>query len=323
MMHRRRGVATAGFAFASQLYNAWNFPNGHAAALFSSNLVTYNKKTRLPILEKHRRFKHSIIEIGRSYSNTITIHQHQKSHFRLFGSKSSTGIPGNIMIQDDQTSLLNIDQNRLHATITEIRKHLAASTSEGTNTRNSNEYETYDVSLYLVDDETMQEANHDSRKINKPTDILSFPFHDPVEPGVLEEPLIDASAYYNLGDILIDVPYVMRSRIDDQKYNEEMATGSVSQSDTGDRDKAQNDDDDDEEEDEDVMVNDDRGVSGAMSTVYDPELRINMLLVHGMLHLVGYDHEDDDDYELMVAKEEEILQILQRKGIITLPVSQP
>ena len=44
-----------------------------------------------------------------------------------------------------------------------------------------------------------------------------------------------------------------------------------------------------------------------MADISDPEQRIRMLLVHGMLHLVGYDHIDDDDYEEMIAREEEIL----------------
>ena len=47
-----------------------------------------------------------------------------------------------------------------------------------------------------------------------------------------------------------------------------------------------------------------------MANVYNAEKRIHMLMVHGMLHLVGFDHIEDDDYELMVAKEEEILQNL-------------
>ena len=55
---------------------------------------------------------------------------------------------------------------------------------------------------------------------------------------------------------------------------------------------------------------DDRGVSAAMSTVFDPEQRLHMLLVHGMLHLVGYDHIEDDDYELMATREEEIMKEL-------------
>ena len=52
-------------------------------------------------------------------------------------------------------------------------------------------------------------------------------------------------------------------------------------------------------------------VLGAMANIYDAEKRIHLLLVHGMLHLVGYDHIEDDDYEVMVAKEEEVLKLLE------------
>ena len=58
---------------------------------------------------------------------------------------------------------------------------------------------------------------------------------------------------------------------------------------------------------------DDRGVAPALLTTYDPEMRIHMLIVHGMLHLVGYDHEDDDEYELMVVKEDEVMAELKRR----------
>jgi rRNA maturation RNase YbeY len=225
----------------------------------------------------------------------------------LFGSKSGSGIPGAILIQDDQKAILNIDLNRLQRTAFEVRKHLAA-------TKNGDDYETYDVSIFLVDDEAMREANHESRKINKPTDILSFQFHDAIAPGELEKPLLDVADYYNLGDILIDVPYVIRSCQDDQR---ETSSESSADNDEGVEEEAE------EEGEEDVWVDDDRGVSGAMSKVFDPELRINMLLIHGMLHLVGYDHEDDADYELMVKKEEEILEILKRNGILKFPTPLP
>lgn len=33
-----------------------------------------------------------------------------------------------------------------------------------------------------------------------------------------------------------------------------------------------------------------------------------MLLVHGLIHLLGYDHETEEDYEAMVAVEEEVLR---------------
>ena len=35
-----------------------------------------------------------------------------------------------------------------------------------------------------------------------------------------------------------------------------------------------------------------------------------------MLHLVGYDHIEDDDYEVMVTKEEEIVKLLQEAKLI-------
>jgi hypothetical protein len=92
--------------------------------------------------------------------------------------------------------------------------------------------------------------------------------------------------------MLVDVPYVMRACEEDRKYFE-----------GGDR----SDDEDDDEEEE---YEDERGVSGAMARVFDPATRIEMLLIHGMLHLVGHDHEDDDEYEIMVKREEEILREL-------------
>jgi probable rRNA maturation factor len=190
------------------------------------------------------------------------------SSSRLFGSKA--GVPGNppgtIGIYNDQIDIPNIDQESLRGTIHRISKILG--------------YETYDVTLLLVDDKEMRETNMESRGIDDPTDILSFPFHDYEKPGQLVEPEFDIPDYYTLGDMVVDVPYVMRRCTEDQAA-------------------AAADEDDDE-----------RGVSGAMATVYDPEQRIHMLLVHGMLHLVGHDHEEDDEYELMVTEEEKILKAL-------------
>lgn len=40
-----------------------------------------------------------------------------------------------------------------------------------------------------------------------------------------------------------------------------------------------------------------------------------MLLVHGLIHLLGYDHETEQDYEAMVAVEEEVLQAVFGKGV--------
>jgi ssRNA-specific RNase YbeY (16S rRNA maturation enzyme) len=193
------------------------------------------------------------------------IHTHTGTGTRLFGSKPGPASPpAEVYFDNDQTAL-KLDHARLIKTVSDIRKLLG--------------YETYDVSLLLVEDAEMQETNQRTRRVNAPTDILSFPFSTALEPGVLGDPDFDIPDYYALGDMMLDVPYVIRRCQEDQ-------------------------------EDKDGADESDRGVSGAMAKVFDPEQRINMLLVHGMLHLVGHDHEKDDEYELMVTKEEEILKLL-------------
>lgn len=188
---------------------------------------------------------------------------------RLFGSKPITGNPPGFIEISDEQDVLKIDLERFRRTVEIVRREIG--------------YETYDISLFLVDDDEMQETNLETRNVDAPTDILSFPMHDYRKAGELVPPDFDIPEYYNLGDVLIDVPYVIRRCEEDKEYE-----------------------DDDEE---------DRGVSGAMATVHDPEKRINMLLVHGLLHLVGYDHEEDDEYEEMVTREEEILDVLEKANI--------
>ena len=39
--------------------------------------------------------------------------------------------------------------------------------------------------------------------------------------------------------------------------------------------------------------------------------RLRILLIHGICHLRGYDHEFDDDYEIMKAEEERMLNYLK------------
>jgi rRNA maturation RNase YbeY len=181
------------------------------------------------------------------------------------GSRVALGNPpGEIYIEDNQ-SALKIDLDRLRTSVSRIRSAIG--------------YPTYDISLLLVDDEEMQETNRETRAVNAPTDILSFPFHPASVPGVLQEPNFDIPDYYNLGDLMIGPAYVMRRCEEDA-------------------------------EDQNPSDEEERGVSGAMARISDPEDRINMLLIHGMLHLVGYDHEEDDDYEVMVEAEEKLLRAL-------------
>jgi ssRNA-specific RNase YbeY (16S rRNA maturation enzyme) len=222
----------------------------------------------------------------RTFRSSSTTRLLLRNAVRLFGSKPGPGNPpGVISIHNDQTTLPQINQDRLQDTISKVQKILG--------------YETYDICLMLLEDKEMRQTNLESRGVDAPTDVLSFPFHAAKNPGKLLKPDFDIPDYYNLGDLLVDVPYVIRRCEEDRAYYEDEDNGEEECS-----------DDDEEEDDYDEAEDDDQGVSGAMSRVYDPEDRINMLLVHGMLHLVGYDHIEDDDYEEMVQREEEILEVL-------------
>mmetsp|Transcript_16686 Transcript_16686/g.24451 ORF Transcript_16686/g.24451 Transcript_16686/m.24451 type:complete len:279 (+) Transcript_16686:154-990(+) len=206
---------------------------------------------------------------------------------RLLGVKRGTpgAPPGDIAVYNHQTTIPDIDIPKLKETIHTIRDIIG--------------YPTYDVSLIINEDEDMRETNLETRGVDKPTDILSFPFdeHEEGQPGILKEPTFDLPDYYNLGDMMVDVPYVIRRCEEDKEFYES----------------------DEEEMDievdpfEDYVGDDERGVSGVMATIYDPQQRIQLLLVHGMLHLVGYDHIEDDEYEVMVQKEEDVIKELQKR----------
>ena len=185
----------------------------------------------------------------------------------------------------------------------------------------------------LVDNEYMKEINLATRGMDSTTDVLSFCFQEKfVKPGTLGEVQFDYSDYYNLGDMLIDVEYVKNRCDEDRKLHaseegrnykkgndamleegEVVSEQTVQSSD--DPQEVEEDDDEYEYEYMEVEVDeyDDRGVAPAMQYIYNPEIRIHMLIVHGMLHLVGYDHITDEDYELMVVREDEVLAELKRR----------
>ena len=108
-----------------------------------------------------------------------------------------------------------------------------------------------EISLLITDDETIKELNNDFRKINKATDVLSFPME--------EENM--------LGDIAISLDTARR-----QAADAEIAL----------------------------------------------EREIAFLFIHGMLHLLGYDHEEGPEEEKeMFALQEEILKKLVDNGCIS------
>jgi ssRNA-specific RNase YbeY (16S rRNA maturation enzyme) len=212
------------------------------------------------------------------------------SSSQLFGYKPGPNSPdGNIYIQNDQTDLA-IDIVKLEQTIYKIRSLIG--------------YPSFDVNVLLVDDAEMRRTSVETRDMDATTDILSFPFTPTDVPGKVKVEF-DIPDYYCLGDIVIDVPYVMRRCVEDEAAGE-LTDATSSDEEDGD---VENDSDLDEYE-QSTLDDDDRGVSGAMASVYDAEERVRMLLVHGILHLVGYDHMTDEAFDQMATEEERILKEL-------------
>eukprot|EP00586_Coscinodiscus_wailesii_P020271 CAMPEP_0172498346 /NCGR_PEP_ID=MMETSP1066-20121228/112666_1 /TAXON_ID=671091 /ORGANISM="Coscinodiscus wailesii, Strain CCMP2513" /LENGTH=153 /DNA_ID=CAMNT_0013271591 /DNA_START=275 /DNA_END=736 /DNA_ORIENTATION=+ len=133
-------------------------------------------------------------------------------------------------------------------------------------------YPTYDIDLGIIDTDDMKYINRETRGVNASTDILSFQMHPALEPGVLSDPDYDIPECYTLGEMFLCWEYVV----------------------------------DVTKKDMEVEYEEERGASGIMASMTRPEERVIPLLIHGILHLVGYDHVEDGDWEVMVDKEEEL-----------------
>lgn len=107
----------------------------------------------------------------------------------------------------------------------------------------------FEVNVTVCDDETIHQINKEHRNIDRPTDVLSFPFYDFDTPDQMTM----------LGDIII-------SR--DTAYRQAKEYG------------------------------------------HSPKREFCFLAAHSALHLLGYDHETDEEREIMEAKQREILDKL-------------
>ena len=110
---------------------------------------------------------------------------------------------------------------------------------------NSQQFETAEVSVYIVDEDEGQELNAQYRGKNYPTNVLSFPADIAEEVGISL-----------LGDLVVCAPVVEREAKEQGK---------------------------------------------ALQAHWAH------MLIHGTLHLVGFDHIEDDDAEIMEALETQIV----------------
>jgi probable rRNA maturation factor len=114
-------------------------------------------------------------------------------------------------------------------------------------------YKDFGVNIIYIGNNFMRKLNKKDRKIDKTTDILSYPLLESEEPGIIKK---EETCFLNLGDIYISQPYIL----DHCKENN-------------------------------ININE-----------YLP-----MLIIHGILHCLNYDHETDDDNLVMKKIEDQFL----------------
>lgn len=69
-------------------------------------------------------------------------------------------------------------------------------------------YHDFDVGILLTTNATIRRYNKEYRQKDKPTDILSFPYHPDLQPGKRIKVLVPEDK--NLGDIIISLAYAKK-----------------------------------------------------------------------------------------------------------------
>src|SRR5207244_460903 len=70
-------------------------------------------------------------------------------------------------------------------------------------------YSDFDLGIWLTTNRTIQRYNRTYRDKNKPTDILSFAYHETLQAGQTIQALTDDDK--NLGDLIISPEYVAQA----------------------------------------------------------------------------------------------------------------
>ena len=146
--------------------------------------------------------------------------------------------------------------------------------------------EDFKVDVWYCSESKMRDLNDEWRDKRKSTDVLSFPANEFIRPGVFDNSDPTLQYMKHLGDIVVAPAYVHRQCERDRSFHE--------------RDGAFDDDED-------------AGVSKAMAREFSLEKRIDLLLVHSMVHLLGYDHETPEEWREMTKKEEEVISALRER----------
>jgi probable rRNA maturation factor len=172
-----------------------------------------------------------------------------------------------------------------------------------------------EVALTFVDDAEIQRLNKEYRGLDKPTDVLSF-------------------AMQEVGEDELEIIYM-----DDSENEDENEDDYVNEDELEDVERLDNSDEtletsDEEEESDseyeqygdqagmeaifeeplgDIIISVPRAVEQSEDYGHSVERELGFLFVHGFLHLIGYDHDNEAAEKEMFAKQE---QILQQAGLL-------
>ncbi len=156
-------------------------------------------------------------------------------------------------MDDEREGVINIKNTQRSITVSTAR--LKANAQKMLNALG---YGDFDLGIWLTTDATIRRYNKDYRGKDSATDILSFSYHDQLQPG--DDIIVKEPEDKNLGDLIISIPYVKN---DAAKWGQTFTQ------------------------------------------------RLDVLLAHGISHLLNYDHETDEEYVQMQKVEKRLLKSIQ------------
>lgn len=99
--------------------------------------------------------------------------------------------------------------------------------------------------------------------------------------------------------VLVDIDEI--TRINKEYRNKDYATDVIS---------FEEDDEEDENYLGDIFLSVDKAISQSIEYGHSVEREFAFLVIHGLLHLHGYDHMNEEEEKIMFKKQEEILERL-------------
>lgn len=144
-----------------------------------------------------------------------------------------------------------------------------------------------EVNVMLVSAERIRQINKETRNIDKVTDVLSFPYFEFEEAGVFENngPGIAEDAKEGFDAETEKGPDDSAEYIDDYFDEPEMMLG-------------------------DIIICVEKVIEQAEAFCHSQKRELAFLVVHSMLHLIGYDHMNDEDEKCMTMEAEKLMNIL-------------